>query len=80
MVTCLVYTTNCVVYYVIPDDHYLDTDYGNNYTLQHNLNNSEKYFTSHTQLVFLPGKHHFHTDLVIQDVHDFTLRGLTYKK
>ena len=75
MVTCLVYITNCVVYYVIPEDHYLDTDYGNNYTLQHYLNNSEKYFTSHTQLVFLPGKHHLHIDLVIQGVQNLTLQG-----
>ena len=74
MVTCLIYTTNCVVYYVVPDDHYLDTDYGNN-TLQHYLNNSEIYFTSHAQLVFLPGKHHLHTDLVIQDVQNLTLQG-----
>ena len=73
-VTCLVYTTNCVLYYVVPDDHYLDTDYGNN-TLQHYLNNSEKYFTSHTQIVFLPGKHQLHTDLVIQDVQNLTLQG-----
>ena len=74
MVTCMVYTTNCVAYYVVPDDHYLDTDYGNN-TLQHYLNNSEKYFTSHTQLLFLPGKHHLHTDLVIQGVQNLTLQG-----
>ena len=74
MVTCLVCTTNCVVYYVVPDDHYLDTGYGNN-TLQHYLNNSEKYFTSHTKLVLLPGKHHLHTDLIIQDVQNFILQG-----
>ena len=73
MVTCLVYTTNCVVYHVVPDDHYLAT---NNNTLQHYLNNSEKYFTSHTQLVFLPGKHHLHTDLVIENVSNVTLRGI----
>ena len=72
MVTCLTYTTNSVVYHVVPDDHYLDT---NNNTLQHYLDNSEKYFTSHTQLVFLPGKHHLTTDLIVENVSSFTLKG-----
>ena len=72
MLTCLAYSTNCVVYHVVPDDHYLAT---NNNTLQHYLNNSEKYFTSHTQLVFLPGKHHLHTDLVVQHVVNLTIEG-----
>ena len=74
MVTCLSYTTNYVVYYVVPDDHYLAT---NNNTLQHYLNNSKKYFTSHTQLVFLPGKHHLHTDLVVQHVENISLNGIS---
>ena len=78
-VTCLVYTTNCVVYFVVPDDHYLDTDYGNN-TLQHYLKNSEKYFTSHTKLIFRPGKHHLHIDMVIQDVQNFTLQGFNLQE
>ena len=72
MVTCLTSITNSVVYHVVPDDHYLDT---NNNTLQHYLDNSEKYFTSHTQLVFLPGKHHLTTDLIVENVSNFTLRG-----
>ena len=75
LITCLIHTTtNCVVYYVVPDDHYVDTNDVNN-TLQHYLNNTEKYFTSNTQLIFLPGKHHLLTDLVIQDVHNLTLQG-----
>ena len=74
MVTCLAYATNCVIYYVVPDDHYLAT---NNNTLQHYLNNSEKYFTSHAQLVFLPGKHHLHTDLVVQYVENISLNGIS---
>ena len=77
MVMCLAYTTNCVVYYVVPDNHYLAT---NNNTLQHYLNNSEKYFTSHTQLVFLPGSHHLHTDLVVQNISNFTLEGIGQKE
>ena len=72
MLTCLAHSTNCVVYHVVPDDHYLAT---NNNILQHYLNNSEKYFTSHTQLVFLPGKHHLHTDLVVQHVVNLTIEG-----
>ena len=79
MVTCLAYTTNSVVHYVVPDDYYVDTNDVNN-TLQHYLNNSEKYFISQAQLVFLPGKHHLLTDLVIQDVHNLTLRGNDRKK
>ena len=43
MVTCLAYTTNCVEYDAVPDDHNLATK---NNTLQHYLANSEEYFTS----------------------------------
>jgi len=57
---------------VIPDDYHSTT---NNNTLQHYVNSSEKYFTSDTQLVFLPGKHHLQTDLVLQNVSNVTLRG-----
>ena len=79
MVTCLIYSTNCVVYFVVPDDHYLDTNDVNN-TLQHYLNYSEKYFTSNNRLVFLPGKHHLQTDLVIQNVSNLTLQGINPKE
>jgi len=73
MAACLIFITNCEIYWVIPDDHYSAT---NNETLQHYLNNSNKYFTSDTQLVFLPGKHHLVTDLVIHNVFNLTLSGI----
>ena len=75
IVASLSSTTNCVVYYVAPDNHYQDTNNDVN-ILQHYLNESEKYFTSNTQLIFLPGKHHLLTDLVIQDVQNLTLQGI----
>ena len=37
--------------------------------------NITKYFTSNTQLHFLPGLHHLHTDLIIQNVHNISLIG-----
>ena len=47
------------------------------YNLQHYLLNVTKYFTSNTQLLFLPGLHHLHTDLIIQNVHNISLIGST---
>ena len=74
--TCLVCTTNYVVYYVVIDDHYLDADCSNS-TLQHYLNKS---FASHNQLIFLPGKHHLYTDLVVHNVQNLTLQALYSKE
>jgi len=58
---------------VIPDDHY--TTNNNTYTLQHYLKNINKYFTSHTQLQFLPGQYYLNTDLIIQHVSNLSLIG-----
>ena len=69
----LFHTTSPTVYYVIPDDHY--TTDNNTYTLQHYLNNINKYFTSHTQLHFLPGQYYLNTDLIIQHVSNLSLIG-----
>ena len=71
----LLHTTSSTVhvYYVIPDDHY--TINNNTYTLQHYLNNTNKYFTSHTQLHFLPGQYYLNTDLIIQHVSNLSLIG-----
>ncbi|XP_065907497.1 uncharacterized protein [Dysidea avara] len=73
LVSLLLQTTSSAVYYVIPDDHY--TSNNNTYTLQHYLNNTNKFFTSHTQLHFLPGKYFLNTDLIIQHVSDLSLIG-----
>ena len=69
----LYHATCSTVYYVIPDDHY--TTNNNTYTLQHYLNNVNKYFTSHTQLHFLPGQYYLDTDLIIQHVSNLSLIG-----
>ena len=71
--TSLLQTTSSAVYYVVPDDHY--TTDNNSYTLQHYLNNTNKYFTSHTRLYFLPGQYYLNTDLIIQDVRNLSLTG-----
>ena len=41
------------------------------------LLNTTKYFTSNPQLIFLTGLHHFHTDLIIQNVHSISFIGST---
>ena len=66
------------IYTVTPDDHYYpNTTCHHCHNLQHYLLNSTKYFTSNTQLLFLPGLHHLHTDLIIQNVHNISLIGST---
>ena len=69
----LLHTTSSNVYYVIPDDHY--TTNNNTYTLRHYLSNISKYFTSHTQLHFLPGQYYLNSDLIIQHVSNLSLIG-----
>ena len=66
------------VYTVTPDDHYHpNTTCRHCHNLQHYLLNITKYFTSNTQLLFLPGLHHLHTDFTIQNVHNISLIGST---
>jgi len=50
------------VYNVTPTDHYCPSCLLN-------------ITTSSTQLIFLPGLHHLHTDLIIQNVHNISLIG-----
>ena len=72
----LLHITACTVYTVTPDDHYYpNTTCHHCHNLQHYLLNITKYFTSNTQLLFLPGLHHVHTDLIIQNVHNISLIG-----
>ena len=64
------------VYTVTPDDHYYpNTTCHHCHNLQYYLLNITKYFTSNTQLLFLPGLHHLHTDLIIQNIHNISLIG-----
>ena len=72
-VSSLVYIATCTIYNVTPDD----TTCHHCHNLQHYLFNATKYFTSNTQLLFLPGLHHLHTDLIIQNVHNISLIGST---
>ena len=68
----LLHIVTCTVYNVIPDDHNTHC-----HTLQYYQLNISKYFTSNTQLLFLPGLHYLHTDLIIQNVHNISLIGRT---
>ena len=71
-----VHTVTCTVYTVTPaDDHHTTCHHCHN--LQHYQLNITKYFTSNTQLLFLPGLHHLHADLIIQNVHNISLIGST---
>ena len=63
----------CTVYNVTPDD----TTCHDCHNLQHYLLNTTKYFTSNTQLLFLSGLHHLHTNLITQNVHNISLIGST---
>ena len=55
--------------------YYPNTTCHHCHNLQHYLLNITKYFTSNTQLLFLPGLHHLHTHLIIQNVHNISLIG-----
>ena len=74
LVTSLLHSATSTVYYVMPDDHYHPIN-DNTYTLQHYFNNTNKYFTSNTQLHFLPGQYYLNNDLIIQGVSNFSLIG-----
>ena len=78
LLSSLLHIITCTVYTVTPDDHYYpNTTCHHCHKLQHYLLNVTKYFTSNTQLLFLPGLHHLHTDLIIQNVHNISLIGST---
>ena len=70
----LLHITASTVHYVMPDNHYHPIN-DNTYTLQHYLSNTNKYFTSNTQLHFLPGQYYLNNDLMIQVVSNFSLIG-----
>ena len=74
LIASLLHTTTSTVYHVMPDNHYHPIN-NNYYTLQHYLNNTNKYFTSNAQLHFLPGQYYLSTDLIIQGVSNFSLIG-----
>ena len=73
----LLHSTTGTVYTVIPDRHYNpNTTCHHCHNLQHYLLNITKYFTSNTQLHFLPGLYLLdHTKLIIQNVYNISLIG-----
>ena len=72
----LLQSTSCAVYTVAPDfEYYSNTTCHHCYNLQYYQLNITKYFTSNTQLLFLPGMHELHTNLIIQNVHNISLIG-----
>ena len=71
----LLHIASCIVYNVIPED-YNSTCY-HCHTLQYYQLNVSRYFTSNTQLLFLPGIHYLHTHLIIEDAHNLSLIGST---
>ena len=74
LIVSLLQITTSTLYHVMPDDHYHPIN-DNTYTLQHYLNNTNKYFTSNTQLHFLPGQYYLYNDLIIQGISNFSLIG-----
>ena len=71
-------TVTSTIYTVTPDDHYYpNTTCHHCHNPQHYLLNITKYFKSNNQLLFLPGLHHIHTDLIIQNIHNISLIGRT---
>ena len=73
VVTLLMQITSTAVYYVTPDN---SSQYANrSSTLQHYIDNSQKYFRSHTQLYFSPGQYYLQDDFVVQNVTKFTISG-----
>ena len=78
LLSSLLLITTCTDYTVTPDDHYYpNTTCHHCHNLQHYLLNITEYFTSNTQLLFLPGLHHLHTDLIMQNIHNISLIGST---
>ena len=72
----LLHGTTCTVYTVIPDHGYKgNTTCHHCHNLQHYLLNTTKYFTSNTQLLFLPGLYHPYTNIIIKDVYNFSIIG-----
>ena len=67
------HVTSSSVYHVVPDDYPSSSNDTN--TVKHCLSNPDKYFTSNTQLHFLPGHHYLHSDLIVQDITNFTVSG-----
>ena len=69
----MLHVTTAAVYQIIPDDHYSTDD--DSFTLQHYLNNVNKYCTSYNEIQFLPGKYNLTGKLLIENIKNFSLTG-----
>ena len=68
--------TTSSTYHVAPEDH-LSSISNDSHTIEEYLNNASEYFTSNTQLHFLPGYHYLQRDLIIQNIVNFNISGTT---
>jgi len=59
---------------VVPDNQFSSSN-NNTYTLDHYLNNANKYFTSDTELHFLPGHFNLNTVIFVTSVTNFSIIG-----
>ena len=68
----LLHMVSAALYNVTPDGcNYT----GTNSCLQHYLKDAGKHFTSHSQLLFRPGYYDINEDIVIQNLHNFSIFG-----
>ena len=76
IVTLLFHVSQSIVYYVVPDDKY-NSSYGmiRAFTLQHYLNNTDKYFKPQTELWFNQGHHSLFKEWILQNVSNFIISG-----
>ena len=73
IIVALLHKGSSTTYFVKSDDEHYSINSA--HTLSHYLMNRNKYFTSHTKLQFLPGMHILQSDMVLQDVKNFTICG-----
>ena len=78
LVASLFCITNSTIYHVMPEDYHSAIANSSTHTLQHYIDNSEKYFISHVQLHFLPGEHHLNIDLDLKGISNFTITGINF--
>ena len=76
LLSSLLHITTCTIYTVTSDD-YMNSTCHNCHNLRYYLLGNTRYFTSYTQLLFLQGRHHLHTSLIISNVHNISLIGST---
>ena len=66
--------SSTTVYHVVPDNQFSSSN-NNTYTLDHYLNNVNKYFTSDTELHFLAGHYNLNTIIFVTSVTNFSIIG-----